>query len=231
MFPEVMVVKPSTQYEAPGWFIRFRYWFAKLIYDFIFFVLVRDGSWQEVLFASLAPKAGDRILDFGPGSSSTAISLALRYPEATIIGADPNSRAVEKARLSVARKQLQNISVIDVPLDGELPFDAGSFDKVVCIFVLHDRAPVEKLRIVRELIRVVRRGGTLHVADFDKPENPGEGGILEFARRMSGSAAAEPHINGSWTEFLAKGGFAGVRRQSSRSIGIGRISVVKGRKR
>src|SRR5216684_559306 len=126
------VVKPSTQYEASGWFIGFRYWFAKLIYDVTFVILVRDGSWQEEAFESLAPKAGDRILDFGPGSSSTAISLALRYPEATFIGLDPSSKAVEKARLSMARKKLGNISVIDTPLHGKLPFDAGSFDKAVC---------------------------------------------------------------------------------------------------
>ena len=212
-------------------FVRFRYWVAKLIYDGSFVILVRDGSWQEEAFESLAPKAGDRILDFGPGSSSTAISLALRYPEATFIGLDPSSKAVEKARLSMARKKLGNISVIDTPLHGKLPFDAGSFDKAVCMLGLHDRPPEEKLRIVKEIVRVVRRGGTLHVADFDKPENRGEGRILELARRISGQAATEPHINGSWTECLAKGGFTGVRRRSSHSIGIGRISVVKARKR
>ena len=217
--------------ETSGLIVRFRYWVAKLIYDVSFVILVRDGSWQEEVFESLAPKAGDRILDFGPGSSSTAVSLALRYPEATFIGADPSSKAVEKARRNVAQKEIGNVSVIDTTLLGKLPFDAGSFDKAVCMLGLHDRPPEEKLRIVKEIVRVVRRGGTLHVADFDKPENRGEGRILEFARRISGPAAVAPHINGSWTECLAKGGFTGVRRQSSCSIGIGRISVVKARKR
>jgi len=225
-----MTVQPSRRYEAPGLFVRFRYLVAKFIYDVIFVVLVRDGSWQEGVFTSLSPKAGDRILDFGPGSSSTAVSLALRYPEAAFVGVDPSSRAVEKARRTILRKKLQNISM-SAPLQGKLPFDASSFDKAVCMLGFHDRSPQEKLRVAKEIAKVLRRGGTLHVADFDKPENRGEGGILEFARRISGSAAAEPHMNGTWTEFLAKGGFAGVRRQSSHSIGIGRISVVKARKR
>src|SRR5258707_964149 len=110
-----MIVQPKRRCEAPGLFIRLRYLVAKFIYDVIFVVLVRDGSWQEGVVTSLAPKADDRILD--------------------------------------------------------------------------------------------------------------------FARRISGSAAAEPHMNGTWTECLTKGGLAGVRRQSSHSIGIGRISVVKARKR
>ena len=212
-------------------FVRFRYWVAKLIYHGSFVLLVRDGSWQEEVFEALAPKAGDRILDFGPGSTSTAMSLALGYPEATFVAADPSSKAVENARRSVARKKLGNISVVAVVPDGKLPFDAGSFDKAVCMLGLHDRPPDEKLRIVKELVRIVRRGGTLHVADFDKPENPREGGILEFARRISGAAAVAPHMDGSWTQCLAKGGLIGVRRQSSYSIGIGRISAMKARKR
>ncbi len=210
---------------------RIRYWIAKLIYDFIFFVLVRDGSWQEGLSASLAPKRGDRILDFGPGSASTAISLAVRYPEATFVGMDPNARSTKKARLAVSRRELRNVSFVEDPLQETLPFDASSFDKAICILGLHDRSPQEKARVVKAIARVVRRGGTLHLADFDKPENPSEGKILEYARRISGLAAAEPHINGRWVETLADCGFAGVRRQLSRSIGIGRIAIVKARKR
>ncbi len=226
-----MAAKLSREPEPPGLFTRFRYWIAKFIYDVVFVILVRDRSWQEDLFKFLAPKAGDWILDFGPGSSSTAVSLALRYPEVTFVGVDPNSRAVEKARRTILRKKLPNISIVSAPLQGRLRFDASSFDKAVCMLGFHDRSPEEKLRIAKEIARVLRRGGTLHVADFDKPENRGEGGILEFARRISGSAAAEPHMNGTWTECLAKGGLAGVRRQSSHSIGIGRIAVVKARKR
>src|SRR5712691_663322 len=95
---------------------RIRYWIAKLIYDFIFFVLVRDGSWEEGLLASLAPKPGDRILDFGPGSASTAVSLAERFPEATFVGMDPNPRSTKKARLAVSRRELRNVSFVEGPL-------------------------------------------------------------------------------------------------------------------
>ena len=139
-----------------GAIIRFRYWVAKVIYEIIFVILVRDGSWQEEVFTSLAPKAGDRVLDFGAGSSSTAVSLALRYPEAAFVGVDPSSRAVEKARRTILRKKLRNISMVSAPLQGNLPFDASSFDKVVCMLGFHDRSPEEKLRVAKEITRVLR---------------------------------------------------------------------------
>jgi SAM-dependent methyltransferase len=226
-----IVVEPSTNYDKRGWFFRFRLWASKLIYNLIFAVLVRDGSWQEGLFACLAPKIGDRILILGLGSLSSAISLARRYPEATFIGVDPNVKDVEEMRRSVVREPLANVSVVDAPRSGKLPFDAASFDTALCILALHGSPPDEKIGIVKEIVRVLRRGGTLHVADFDKPENRGEGGILEFGRRISGSAAVASHVDGSWTGVLAKVGLAGIKRQSSHSIGIGRISIVRARKR
>lgn len=152
------MVKPSIKYEASGLFVHFRYWVAQLLYHAFSALLVRDGSWQQDVFKALAPKAGDRILDFGPGSSATAISLALRYPEAAFVAADSNLRAVENARHSVARKNLGNISIVDITFEGRLPFEAGSFDKAVCMLGLHDCPPEEKLRIVKEAVRVVRHG-------------------------------------------------------------------------
>jgi SAM-dependent methyltransferase len=225
------VAEPSTKHDKPGWFFRFRLWSSKLIYNLIFAILVRDGSWQEVLLDSVALKANDRVLNFGLGGLSTVVSLAIRNAEATFVGVASNARGAEKMQRSVVRRQLLNLSVVDVAYSEKLPFDPGSFDTVLCILALHGRPLGEKLGIVKEIVRVLRRGGTLYAADFDKPENHGEGGILEFARRIWGSVAVASHMDGSWTGVLAKAGLAGVKRQSSHSIGIGRISIVRARKR
>ena len=204
---------------------------AKLFYNLSFAILLRDTSWQEELFTSLAPKAGDRVLGFGPGSSSSAISLARRYPAATFVIVDSNSKAVERLRLSAVRKQLGNIGVLHVPDAGSLPLNAGSFDAVMCMLALHDRSPDQKVVIIKEMTRVLRRGGKLRAVDFDKPENPQERRILELGSRISGAASLAPHFNGTWVDLLAKGNLAGAVRVSSHSFGSGRISIVKARKR
>ena len=210
---------------------RVRYRAMKCLYDGFFVVMVRDASWQEPLLAAVAPEASSRILNFGPGSAETARNLAVRFPNAVIVGADPNLKAVEKARRIIARSNIANFTIIEAPRRGRLPFDAGSFDKVVLVLTLYDRMPDDKLEIAKEMLRLLRHGGKLHVADYDKPAVSAERGILSLAGYISGSSAAEPHVTGNWTDFLAKAGFVGIRRQSSHSIGIGRISVVKARKR
>ena len=224
-------MKRSTVHKALERFTRVRFRMARFIYDQICVFLIRDESWQERFFVSLIPRAGDRILILGAHSSSLALAFALRYPAATFHALDTDSKSIAKARRRVAKKQLRNFIAVIPPDKDMLAFHARSFDKAVCMLGLQDRPPDAKLALAREISRILRRGGTLHVVDFDKPENRSEGGILEFARRISGAAAVAPHLNGSWLECLAKSGFAGVHRKSSYSIGIGRLSVVKARKR
>lgn len=223
--------KSSTKHDKPRLSVQCRLWAAKLMYDVSFAILVRSTSWQEDLFVSLAPKPGDRILDLGPGSSSSAIPLAVRYPEATFVIVDPNAKAAERMRLRAARKRLRNIVVMHASLPGRLPLNAETFDTVICMLALHDNPPDEKLGMIKEVARVLRHGGTMRAVDFDKPENPDEGRILELGSRIAGAAAMVPHFNGSWVDLLAKGGLSGARRQSSCSVGIGRLSIVRARKR
>lgn len=223
-------VHPRTDFGIRGLFDRIRFRLLALAYNGFLTIMVRDEIWQKPLFVSLAPQANSRILDFGPGSGSTAIVLALRFPDASFVAADPSQKAVEKARQKIARHQITNVTAIEAPLHERLPFKAASFDKVVCVFTLHDRVPDEKVGIAKEMLRLLKRGGTLHVVDYDKPDVPRERAVLKLARFVSGQAAAEPHMDGSWISFLAKAGFAGIRRQSSHSVMVGRVSVVKARK-
>jgi SAM-dependent methyltransferase len=130
---------------------------------------------------------------FPPKPHATSLSA---FQQPTFVGADPNPKAVEKARRIFARSNIANLTIIDAPRRGRLPFDAGSFDNVVLVLTLHDRVPDEKLEIAREMFRLLRHGGKLHVADYDKPVVRGERGILRFAEYISGPAAAEPHLTG-----------------------------------
>lgn len=213
-----------------GRFEWIRFQFLKLLYDVIFWFLMRDESWQEPLFTSIAPKAQCHVLSFGRGAISVARTLALRFPEAKVIGTDSYSNPIKKVFRSLLRRDIPNLMVVEAPRCGPLPFDAGSFDKVVLVLAFHNRIPEEKLAVAKEMLRVLRHGGMLHVAAYDKPSLPGENAILRLVRYLAGPTAADPHLNGSWIEYLSDGGFAGIRRQSSCSVGGARISVVRARK-
>ena len=208
--------------------IRFR--FLKLIYDVSFLFMMREASWQESLFASIEPKTQCRILSVGRGAVSVAHALATRIPQANVVGADPNLKTMKTTLRRVVQRNIPNLMVVEVSSCGQLPFAASSFDKVVLVLALHNHARDEKLGITKEMLRVLRHGGTLHVAAYDKPSLPGEQALLAITRYLSGATAADSHLDGSWIEFLTKAGFAGIRRQSSCSVVGARISVVRARK-
>ncbi len=207
-----------------------RFQFFRLLYGVFHSVMVRDSSWQEPLLASISPDPRCRILSFGQGSVAIARTIALRFPDAEIVGADPHPSVIETARRWLVRNSIPNLMIMDVPAGKRLPLNAGSFDKVVLVLAFHYRMPEEKLMVAREMRRVLRHGGTLHVAACDKPSFAGEDAVLRITRYLSGPAAADSHLDGTWTEFLTKAGFVGIRRQSSQSVRVARISVVRARK-
>lgn len=208
---------------------RLRFRLGSFAYRFYFRTMVQDASWQRPLLESLSPRPGERILDFGPGSASTALELAGRFPECSVVGVDPDQRSILRGRQKVLARGVKNLA-LEMGLPGRLPFGASSFDKVVCVLTFHDLDQESKIRVGREMLRVLRRGGTIHIADYDQPAARGEHTILKLARFLSGEAAAQPHIDGSWTKSLERAGFSGVRRISTHSVWVGRVAIVRGRK-
>jgi SAM-dependent methyltransferase len=53
-----------------------------------------------------------------------------------------------------------------------LPFADASFDRVTTSLVLHHLTSDDKARALREMHRVLRPGGELHVADWGTPHGP-----------------------------------------------------------
>jgi len=123
------------------------------------------------ILAEQAVSPGDRILDCGAGTGSTAL-LALER-------AGPSGRAVlfdmSDAMLAVARQRLAKAGFGDQVefRTGDilaLPFEDNSFDVVLSTYSmcpLYDPA-----KGARELYRVTRPGGLIGVAHSTNPENP-----------------------------------------------------------
>ena len=218
-----------TSTRPPGYIAPLRFRSLTPLYDIAFHLVMRESAWREPLIAAVAPMPGDRILDFGTGTGSTAVALVARSPEAYVVGVDPDHEALFIGLLKVTARRLANVELVRTD-SRYLPLAAGSFDKVVSSLVFHHLQPDEKIRSARELLRVLRHGGSLHVADFDKPEGWRERAMFSAVRWLDGESNVRPHADGSWVAALAEGGFANVRRISSYPVAVGRIALVCAKK-
>jgi ubiquinone/menaquinone biosynthesis C-methylase UbiE len=111
-------------------------------------------------FAGIAP--GVRVLDVGCGTGVVTRDLAARVgPRGHVVGMDPS-----RAFLREARRRTRAPGVRFRPGDGtDLPFRDGAFDVAVAVTVLLHVPSSD--RVLAEMRRVVRPGGTVAVLDQD----------------------------------------------------------------
>ncbi|GAA3337811.1 hypothetical protein GCM10020358_15540 [Amorphoplanes nipponensis] len=110
-------------------------------------------------------RAGQRVLEIGCGTGNLLTSLGRRGPDVDAVGIDPDPAALRRARRKAARRGLP--IRYEQAFAGELPLPDADVDRVLSAFMLHHLDEGERLRALREVRRVLRPGGQLHIVDVD----------------------------------------------------------------
>lgn len=111
-------------------------------------------------------KAGDRVLDVCCGTGAQAIVYARIGVIVTGIDLDP--AMIKTAEEKKRKSGLTNVS-FRVADAAHLPFDDGVFDAASIFLALHEKRADVREKVVSEMKRVVKRGGTLLFVDFRAP--------------------------------------------------------------
>ena len=126
---------------------------------------------EAPLFGRYPLPAAPRILDAGCGTGEASSRLARHFPGASVLGVDIIDSHLELARSRyrslASRLSFEHQSIY------ELSATDRSFDLTVCRHVIHSIPYPE--RVLAELMRVTRPGGTLHLI-------PEDYGMLHFQR-------------------------------------------------
>jgi ubiquinone/menaquinone biosynthesis C-methylase UbiE len=117
---------------------------------------------QTIELLSLPP--GSSVLDVCCGTGASALSAAKRIgPRGKVIGVDLSKELLELAEAKAAQQRLGNIQ-FELGDMLSLRFPSESFDAVVCVFGIF--FVPDMAMAVRELWRLVRRGGQLAVTTW-----------------------------------------------------------------
>jgi len=122
------------------------------------------GTTLQIVGESLAEaadiRAGDRVLDVAAGNGNATLAAARRFAEVTSTDFVP--ALLEKGR---ERARAENLAVTFQVADAEqLPFSDGSFDAALSTFGA--MFTPEHRRPAREMLRVVRSGGKIGLANW-----------------------------------------------------------------
>ncbi|MCR9136706.1 MAG: methyltransferase domain-containing protein [Alphaproteobacteria bacterium] len=150
-----------------------------------FFVPALFGEWARPLCDAANITEGSDVLDIACGTGATTREAANRVgATGRVVGLDRNA-----GMLAVARARDDTTEWIDGRAEA-LPFDAHSFDTVLCQFGLmffEDRA-----RALKEMVRVLRPGGRIALSVWDDAtHSPGYAGMIALIEDMFGTDAAD----------------------------------------
>src|SRR6188474_2178404 len=143
------------------------YRFLTPFYDFIQKHIVRDIRYKSLLVEQAKIQPGQHVLDLGCGTGTLAIMAKQAQPSAEITGLDADPDMLKVARYKAAQ---QNVPVtFDLGFTNELPYPNASFDRVLSSIMIHHLKTPDKIQTAREVYRVLKPGGQLHIIDFGKP--------------------------------------------------------------
>jgi phosphatidylethanolamine/phosphatidyl-N-methylethanolamine N-methyltransferase len=147
------------------------------VYDRTFGAVTNVGRRRATAILS---ELGGEVLEVGVGTG-----LALRHygPRVSVTGVDYSEEMLAKARAKVAEEGLRNVASLRRMDARELDFPDASFDHVAAMHVIS--VVPEPERVMAEMARVVRPGGTVLIVNHFKRER----GALAVAERFAAPLA------------------------------------------
>ncbi len=159
------------------------------------------GAVHRRLLEQAGLRPGQRVLEIGCGTGNLLLAAKRAQPTAVVIGLDPDLTALARAHRKARRRGLT------VQLDrghaDELPYADDSVDVVLSAFMLHHVPAGEREAAVREVRRVLRPGGALHLVDVGGDDGTADG-------RGHRHRLAREHAVSDVPDLLRRAGFAEV---------------------
>ncbi len=195
------------------------------IYDPLIQLIMPEKAFKSRMVEQMHIKKGYSILDVGCGTATLAILIKKSVPEAVVTGLDGDENVLRIATEKV-KKEGVNIK-LDKGMSFELSYPDNSFDRVTSSLVFHHLTKENKLRTFKEIYRVLKPDGELHVLDIGKPQN-----ILMLIPSLilRWFEEAGDNIRGLLPDMFRSAGFAKVEETRLYMTIIGTLTMYRVRK-
>jgi ubiquinone/menaquinone biosynthesis C-methylase UbiE len=182
-------------------------------YDPLVAATTRERAFKERLVGLAAPRDGEQALDVGCGTGTLAVELARQRPGLAVAGVDADDAMLDRARGKADRAGVQ--LDLRTAFAQELPFADASFDLVVSSLFFHHLRREDKLATAAEILRVLRPGGRLAIADWGAPRDLMMRVAAQSIRLLDGAEPTADNLAGCLPALLGQAGFADVREDDA----------------
>lgn len=209
--------------EHPAYVPALGYRWLTPAYDVLVGLTTRERTFKTALVEAAHPQPGQRVLDLACGTGTLAILLKQRFPDADVTGIDADPEV-----LAIASKKRDRAGVslhLDRGYSYALPYPDGHFDRVVSSLFFHHLLWPDKQCTARELYRVLKPGGELHVADWGKASGPVSRAAFVAIQILDGMANTRDNVRGRLVELFRDAGFVDVAARRSFMTLFGNLAL------
>jgi ubiquinone/menaquinone biosynthesis C-methylase UbiE len=190
------------------------------LYDPLLRLLGADKT-KRRLIEQAEIKSGFRVLDIGCGTGSLAVLIKKSHPEVEVIGVDPDPAALS---ISERKANRAGLSIeFDRGFSDHLSYPDASFDRVFSSFMFHHLEPSERAATLREIGRVLKSGGSLHLLDFAPRDGK--------SHRHHRSPHEDSRFEGRVVDLLSEAGFVDAKEVARGKIFFGPIAYYRAERR
>jgi len=160
-----------------------------------------------------------RVLDVGCGTGTFAILIKQEHPTITVIGIDPDPKALARAARKAERAA---VSVhFERGFADALPYADATFDRVFSSLMFHHLGMNEKEQSLREIRRVLRPGGRLEFLDLASPNEHAHGFL---SRLIHSHAQMKDNLDQRILQLMQAADFSAARKTGERGVLFGTVA-------
>ncbi len=197
-------------------------------YDPVVRLTTREATFKRRLLEQAALGDRDRVLDLGCGTGTLAIMAKRALPSADVAGLDADPEMLDRA-IRKAREAGLEIR-FDQGLGSELPYPDSHFDRILSTLFFHHLRPGDKGPTVAEVVRVLKPGGELHVADWGLPSDPLMRLLSLQIRFGDGDGPTRENLSGLLPGVFGRGGLEDVAETDRLRTPFGTLALYRARR-
>ncbi len=183
--------------------------------------LIGAGAAHRKLAEQAELGSARRVLEIGCGTGNLVLLVKRLDPQLEVIGLDPDPRALARAGRKARRDGLA--LQLDRGFADQLPYPDGCFDRVLSSLMFHHLDAGQRVASLREVRRVLRPGGSLHLMDL--------GGDRHHLHGLTRLARRSHTLRDNWDDripvLLREAGFSDVTATGQLTKHVGRLTFYR----
>ncbi|TAL36700.1 MAG: methyltransferase domain-containing protein [Spirochaetes bacterium] len=212
-----------------GYIYALRFKWLTAVYDLFVGATMRERRFKSALIRQAHIREGSTILDVGCGTATLTVMIKNAHPDATVYGVDGDPAILARAADKASREGVQ-LSFKEAMSDS-LPYPDGHFDRVFSSLMFHHLTTDKKVATLKEIYRVLKKGGALFIADFGRPSNLMMKIIFSIIRILDSPETTLDNVKGLIPARMESAGFKEVAVTYSLNTVFGTVCFYRGEKR